>query len=374
LNLIKRVVDSNECNILQYREYQYTLIVELIRLCFKYLETHGFTYNKTKYNEDFIDDIAYTSRYHFSTVIIRIKISDNPKVMNFLEIVIPKLIEGQFFRLNGSLYIPQFYIADEPITIKKNSISLYSLFSPMTIYSGENRVIFMGNNIPIMRFLKLYYSDDEIKNLNFPFEILDNEEPIDIVLHNFSKILGIPPVKKEIIDKIDLLFFDDWTSELYMEYYGIKPTLKSILDKITTMDSDNVSFIDLNHKRLIFIEYILSPLFKAVTSAVNKLVSDNHNPKLLGIRIGDIVKYFFNDLKKSNRYDNVNGFSGILNLKANFRNPKGGDDLPSEISNVHPSFKGKICPVTVSNTSPGESVTLVPNQSLRNLKFGIFDV
>lgn len=374
MNLIKRTIDPDKCNILQFREYQYALIPELIRLCFKYLETHGFTYDKTLYCEEVIDDIAYTSRYHFATIIIRVKVSDNPKVMHFLEIVIPKLIEGQFFRLNGTLYIPQFYVADEPITIKKNSISFYSLFSPITINGLDNRVILLGSNIPIARFLKLYYTPEEIKALNFPIEFLNSNETLETVLKNFSKILGVPPVKDEIIRKIDLLFFDDWTSELYEEYYGIQPNMKEILDKMIQISSGNVSFIDIEHKRLVFIEYLLSPLFKSVTNAVNKLVTENHNPNLLGIKLGDIISHFFNNLKKANRYDSVNGFSGILNLKGNFKNPKGGDELPSEVSNVHPSFKGKLCPITVSNTNPGESVTLIPEQNLKSLKFGIFEI
>jgi hypothetical protein len=374
LNLIKRTIDSDKCNILQFREQQYALIPELVRLCFKYLKTHGFEYDEEMYNEEVIDDIAYMSKHHFATIIIKVKVNTNPKVMPFLEIVIPKLIEGQFYRLNGTLYIPQFYIADEPITLKKNSISLYSLFNPITIYGAENRIILLGNNVPISRFLKLFYTNDEIKALDFPFEINSSNESIEAVLKNFSNVLGIPPVKEDIVKKLNDLFFDDWTAELYQEYYGINPDLKSILEKICSMDSDEISFIDIKHKRLIFIEYLLSPLFKAVTAATKRLVTENHNPKLLQIRLGDIVKHFFNDLKKANRYDSVNGFSGIINLKGNFKNPKGGNELPSEVSNVHPSFKGKIDPITVSNTNPGESITLVPEQNLKSLKFGIFDV
>lgn len=374
MNLIKRSIDPDKCNILQFRKYQYKLIPELIRLCFKYLETHGFKYDKSKYNEDPIDDISYASKYHFATMIIKVTVSDNPKVMHFLEIVIPKLIEGQFFRLNGTLYIPQFYVADEPITIKKNSMSLYSLFNPITINGLDDRFIFLGNNVPIHRFLKLYYTDSEIKNLDLPFELVTRNESLDIVLKHFSKILGVPPVQQEIIDKIDLLFFDDWTFELYKEYYGIQPTLKSVLNKMISMDGDEISFIDINHKRLVFIEYLLAPLFKAVTAATKRLVTENHNPKLLQIKIGDIIKHFFNDLKRANMYDSANGFSGILNLKGNFKNPRGGNELPSEVSNVHQSFKGRVCPITVSNTNPGESITLIPEQNLKSLRFGIFDV
>lgn len=389
MNLIKKEIDRNKCNILEFREYQYGLISELIRTCFKYLETHGFTYDKLKYKEEVIDDFAYCSKNHYSTMILNIDVGfwkegdKGIKEKKFLNLTIPKLIDGQFFRLNGTHYIPQFYIADEPITLKKNSISLYSLFNPMTIYEGDGRVIFLGNNIPIDRFFNLYY------DVNIPKdkEILEyfgidckSIEPMATSLQNLSNIFNIPPNKEEIKKKVDLLFFDDWTSELYQEYYGIdndKINMKSILDKSYDRSTNNIdgSFIDIRNKRLVFIEYLLAPLFKSVTAAVNRMVVGSpHDLKYLNIKLGDIVSYFFNELKKANRYDTVNGFSGILNLKGNFRNPKGGDELPPEVSNIHPTFKGKICPITVSNTAPGESITFIPEQNLTNLKFGIFDV
>jgi hypothetical protein len=373
LNLIKRKIDKSKCNILEFREFQYSLIPELISICMEYMKVHGFKYNEKEYKASVIDDTAYNSKYSFSSLVIKVETNNNPKIQTFLEFVIPKLIEGQMFKLNGTLYCPQLYLVDEMITIKKSSISLYSLFNPLTLYGTENRVIFLGNNIPINRFLKLYYTEDEISKLDFPFEVNTNNESMDVILQNFSDILGVPPVLSEIIEKIDLLFFDGWTSGLYKEYYGIEPSMKDLLDEVSEIDSTQISFIDMDHKRLVFVEYIMAPLFKSVTFAVNKMIRENEDIKFLNIKLGEIVKYFFNELQKSNRYDSVNGFSGILNLKASFKNPKGGSELPTEVSNVHESFKGKICSVTVSNTNPGESITLVPEQNLKNLRYGIFE-
>ncbi|MBC8427313.1 MAG: hypothetical protein H8D97_00330 [Proteobacteria bacterium] len=376
MNLIKRTIDYDKCNILNFREYQYGLIMEIIRLCFKYMETHGFVYNKSKYSEDVIDDIAYSSRHHFATKIVEIKI--NQRDTPFMKIAIPKLIEGQFFRLNGSLYIPQFYIIDKPITIKKNSISLYALFNSLTIYNSDGRIIFLGENIPISRFLRLYYEDDKDLKDVLDFLQVENQmnEDMNTCLKNLSNTFGVPPIKEEIQKKIDSLFFDDWTLELYEECYGIKnATMTDIFNLIFKNKTiENNTFIDINYKRLVFIEYLLAPLLKITAANVNKMVLENKVPQLMGTKLGNIISYFFNDLKKANRYDTVNGFSGIINLKANFRSPNAGKELPKEVSNVHTSFKHKICPITVSNTNPGESITLVPEQNLKSLKFGIFDV
>ena len=104
MNLIKKEIDRSKCNILEFREYQYGLISELIRNCFKYLEVHGFTYDKLKYKEEVIDDFAYCSKNHYSTMILNIDVgfwkegNKGIKEKKFLNLTIPKLIDGQFFR------------------------------------------------------------------------------------------------------------------------------------------------------------------------------------------------------------------------------------------------------------------------------------
>jgi hypothetical protein len=369
LNLIKREVDKSKANILNFREHQYTLLPELINLCFDYLEIHGFNYDKEKLKIDVIDDISYNSSHHFATLIIKAKLFENTKTQNFFEIVIPKLIDGQVFRLNGANYCPQLFIADSPIVLKKKSKFLYSLFCPITIFNAENRIIFLGNNIPITRFLRLYYTNEEI--VNFGFE--ENNEDEEFILQSFSNILNVMQSKDTIIDKIDKLFLDAWTYGLYKEFYNIEPSLKNILDLSFNLPND-ISFIDLNYKRLVFIEYILSPLFKSISQTVNRLVLTNINPKTLNIKLGDIISHFFRVLRSANRIDNVNGFTALHNLKASFRNPNGGDVLPKEVSSIHETFKNKICPVVISNNSPGVVVQLVPEQNLKNLKYGIFDL
>ena len=373
MNLIKREIDKSKCNILDFREYQYSLIPELINLCFSYMETHGFTYDKNKAAIEVIDDISYNSKHHFATVIIKSKIGDNAKNSTFFEICIPKLIEGQIFILNGARYCPQFYIADAPIVVKENSISLYSLFSPITIYIPENRVIFLGNNIPISRFLKLYYSDDEIDNLNFKID--NTSESEEFILQSFSNILNIPPNKNDIKNKINKLFFDDWSLNLYKEYYGLGDNIdiKDLLDLSNLISMEEVSFIDLKFKRLVFIEYLLAPLFKAVSGAVNKLVLENINPKFLNIKISDLITNFYSTLKSSNRISSTVGFP-VYNLKASFANPKGTDRLPKEVNSIHENFFKRICLVNISNSDPGKICSLIPEQNLKNLKYGIFDL
>ena len=79
-------------------------------------------------------------------------------------------------------------------------------------------------------------------------------------------------------------------------------------------------------------------------------------------------------MDKFNFYGVVNGFGGsLLDLKATFKNPNSVGELPNEVSSIHPSYKHKIDLVSISNTDPGKVVSLVPDQNLKSLRYGIFD-
>jgi hypothetical protein len=78
-------------------------------------------------------------------------------------------------------------------------------------------------------------------------------------------------------------------------------------------------------------------------------------------------------MDKFNFYGIVNGYSGLLDLKATFKNPNSQNELPSEVSSIHPSYKHKIDIISISNTQPGRVISLVPQQNLKSLKYGLFD-
>ena len=115
------------------------------------------------------------------------------------------------------------------------------------------------------------------------------------------------------------------------------------------------------------------PFLKAVSSA-SKYILNGQKPYKLSVNIGDIIKFFFTKMDKFNFYGVVNGFGGsLLDLKATFKNPNSTGNLPSEVSSIHPRYKDKIDLVSISNTEPGKVVSLVPEQNLRSLRYGIFD-
>jgi hypothetical protein len=380
MNTLKRQLDIGPNSILRYRQHQYDLIPYIIRLSFNYLRRLGLKFDPANYREEVIESDYYHTANHFAKTDYKVRILPIDKQKEpFLHIAIPKLIDKQFYELNGALYVPGFYINDLPLAVKKRSILCYGLFNSLTLYAEDSRVIFLGHNIPIGRFLNIFLNEQEVA-LACSEQFLDCSninEKRDVSIRYMANLLKLAVPDLELIKaRINDIFFDEWTLNLYKEYYNLDFINMDILIRnllfTAILDKDNRSFIDLHYKRLIFIEYILSPFLRSV-AATSKFIINNQDIYRLNITSGDIIKNFFVKLDKFNYYNVVNGFSGLLDLKATFKIPNAGDNLPISVSSIHSSYRDKIDVISISNTKPGQVINLTPNQNLRSLTFGIFD-
>ncbi len=382
MNLINRPINQTT-DLMSFRKYQYGLIPYFIDVCFEYASRFGLEYEDI--NLEILPDDGYFSSTHYSFDKLRIKL-DN-RVTNFLELDIPTLIDDTYFKLKGVYYIPILYMLDEPITFKKNSIKLNSLFKPITLYTQDNRMIIDGHNIPISRFLRLYESDENIvKEVCDLFNTQYISESQDESVAKISKLIKCENDLEDIVNFIENIFFDNWTKDLYCAFYKKENMTMMDVFQITMRRIYNKEVIDFNniaHKRLVFVELLLDPLFKAI----NRLVIDLKSNKPIinvPIKAGAIINHFYSSgnmgigsrklnkgLSGNNLYSIVNGYSGILSLKGSFENPKSQSELPKSVSNIHSNYKGKICPVTISNKNPGVVSSLVPDQHI-DLKYGLF--
>ena len=363
-----------------YRSYQYNKIDYLLDLGIRYLNNLGLQVDSKVYpNISGIlktKDSNYTKINHFDTTQYKIKIIDD-KQNWFLVLSIPNLIDGVFFKLNQSYYIPILYIIDEPIVVKEESIKLDSLFQPISLYFKNRTVTFLGESYwlsDFFDFMTYYWDVDTRKNIESLLDIKFTgklQSIIDIFANKLNCLQDYDVIK----NKINLLFFDEWTSDLYKKYYNIE-TFDDILMTVLYKRYDQVvndqvyKFNDLRHKRLIFIEMLLKPYFKNISLCAKLLLKNNVilNSKM---KIKDIIDHFFSTLNGNSLYDTVNGFSGILTHKATFKNPFGSGELPKEVSSIHWTHKNRICPNSISNHDSGQDVFLVPNQQI-DLDYGMF--
>jgi len=70
-------------------------------------------------------------------------------------------------------------------------------------------------------------------------------------------------------------------------------------------------------------------------------------------------------------YETTNNFASLTVFKASYKLP-GSGVMPKEVSSIHESYEGVICPVSVSNSNSGEKVTFTPYTIIN--KYGLIDI
>jgi len=385
LNLLPRTTNFHSCEntVSNFRNLQYTHIEDLLNNCLDYISRFGFDRSDIGY--ELSEFNKYKSPYYFAIKNIKLYFKSEPKKY-LLNIDIPKLIENTFFKLRGVYYVPILYIVDEPIVLKKNSLKLSSMFKSITIYFNDSRAIFNGMNIPLSRFFRLFIDNENIvQNICSIYNSNYFKEPRERSIKLVSEELLGFPYEDDFVKYIEALFFDNWTTELYSKYYNLEtPTLEQLLTIATVRKRDDVKplFNDLNYKRLVFIELLLDPIIKSVTTATSNLLKGKQVSDLK-LKQSAIIDHFYassdsgiknktKGLSGNNIYNIINGYSSILSLKATFKNPKGHSELPKEVHEVHNSHKNQICPITISNSDPGVTISLIPELKIDS-KFGIIE-
>jgi len=354
----------------EFRQVQYNNLRYFIELAVNYLSKQNDNYlkiNKITINK-LTDYISVYSNFTTQVVVEVINLKQNSSETKILfQILVPTLINGSFFILNGNYYIPTLYIVDKPIVIKKKSIKLSSLFNSISIY--DKLVTFIGTNIPVNYFLNLLLSDDvpeekELKdNFSTLFSIKMSSASEKDIIRYFSERFRCDATKEAIIKFIENLFFDEYTRYLYQYCHNLsedKITIKNIVMKALekSFQTDVKDFIDLTQKRIIFLEAILSPLFKRIGVHASQ-VAKGFAVDSIKMDQMEIIKHFHNKLHNKFIYDSVNAYSGMLTYKVSMVNP-GSENAPSIVADLHETHFRKICPISISNQNPGETTYITP--------------
>jgi len=379
LNLIKRKVDN--LPLVEYRAYQMSLIPSLIDISIDYLIANGVKIKKDEtvvsIKDSMNNSIYRYSGNYYANIQYSVTVNNQHKDP-FLFLHIPKLQDNKFI-LNSSEYIPMIYLADSPIVFKGRSIMLYSLFGSITFDRKARRVIYEGSNIPISRFLRIFYKDSDIPNVMPDYEHKVINETRERSLTLLSAIFNTAPNWKSLRIRINRLFFDRWTVGLYDRIYGFKTNdLREVLDyvKNNIHNTKADDFINLKYKRVIFAEQLLLPIFRAVRSLIIRHLKGNVTGNIIKLKISnpsEISNYFFKSMSGSTLYESTNVYSSLTLFKASFKRPGSTSNLPSCVSSIHSTYKGVIDPVVVSNSNPGEIVALVPTTNI-DMKYGCIEL
>lgn len=372
MNLLQKYIKSdkikneNFTSISEFRKFQYNQINNYIKIAFNFL-------NKLSNNKIILSGIQTDEIIKYKGIngsdIKKISIfikdpDDLSKNKLFMAFNIPNIINDNFFYIGGCYYCPALYILDYPIIYKQTSIKLFGLINSMTIFFkyGSARTIFGGRNIPIQYFIQWFLDDspDLLNRVEDECRINKTKYTEDELIKYFANLLNCDEDKDIINNFLNELFFDSYTSDLYFQCYNKHFTLKSLIHHALTnfINGVNINFVDLQYKRLIFIEQLLYPFFNRISNISFNIIR-GQNISGINFPENELIKFFMVELKHQFYYDLVNAYSGITVCKASLLNPN-SETAPKEISSIHKSHFGKICPTTISAQKPGETVSIIP--------------
>ena len=376
-NKLESDLQNNKILFKDYRATQFQLLKFFLKVSIDYISSLNNNYLELV-DVTSEDKMTYYGVNHIEQTLYEIIIKHNNQQKLFTRFYVPKLIDNSYFIINENYYVPTVYILDKPIVIKFESVKLYSLFNSITIYAKKDVCIFCKYNIPLSYFMQLFLNDTgeeqiytELVNRFKLVNVTHTEN--DLIIYFNDKFGTQYQTLEDIKTHLETIFFDIYTKRLYEISYNMNPTLSNIVIASCKMllSNQTPSFIDLSNKRLMFMELLLSPYFKAI-GGLTQSVSKQYETNELKIDQLEIMKHFIRsrEKKKGGRsQDGLDGnyLYGISNLygvtlvnKCSFVNP-GSVNPPSEIANIHPSFYKKICPITVADMTPGHTVSILPD-------------
>jgi hypothetical protein len=377
---VEQIKIDDALTVSTYRSAQFDLIPKLLDLIVKYVGCQNDNYLQL---DNVLIRPKLTYQGIFNTELTQVEVfitnlKNNTGSKLFFKMYVPKLLNDSFFLINGNYYVPTLYILDKPIVIKKKSIKLYSLFNSLSISFSHDIATFTRANIPLQYLFGAFLeTDEEIKlyeEVSQKFKIKYQPKKESDVLNYFNNNIG-KSTRGQIIEFFENLFFDDYTRYLYIGCYQDKfttanLTLKNILIQslIMKLNDQIPEYIDLNYKRLVFMELLLSPLFKRIGSMAAQ-AARGFLPDEVKMDQYQILKHYLSSPDKKKKgsegmsgnylYDTVNLMSSMLTHKVSMLNP-GSNNPPSAIADTHVSHYKRVCPISVSNQKPGEVVSVLP--------------
>jgi hypothetical protein len=311
-----------------------------------------------------------------------------------LSMSIPKLIDGNYFYINGKRKIPLFQLFDIPVVTRGKTIKIRTNCATLTVIEFKEepfiRVSFLNKIVPLSLLLLSYYGldyldqkfglkDMEYESTNTLIEKLvydlkgyyDTSE--DYSQDDFIKELGkfsskYDPTQKgqDMIYALDIILKCDIMSS---KFFRTQSILEELIDVIQSEKIDDTNYIN---KRIRCFEYIvLAKVSKTIfdfcmsnRTAKSPKFNINSTQILSDCNVSDIVQFDFS----------INPIDELTKLSRTSLVGPGGFDrenVPKHLRDITPSMFGRVCPVdTPDRENCGVLQNLIPNTILdSNLKF-----
>lgn len=379
------VVEDNWMPIKDFRKHDFAKIEPIMNNMYRNIKKidPDFKYNVLLENQSspYLEDGAT----FYKRLTIEQEYTDSLGALqtNTLSTLIPRMMQDNFFIMNGSTYVPLLFLEKAPIDrilnpeAKKNKIfiNLNAVYN-FTFDFQKKMVQFRSKLISMDIFLRVLYANDhdyliELMDLDLVTKTTYSKEEYKKFVKSFLDFY-----KWEYFNDIDLLdWMDeflvlDYYREIFKDYYDVD-NFGDIVKKVIHLYvlDEPIDMATLSNRRVVLTEYLIRPLFEIYVRLLYGVIDKKQQNFLPTINEFAVLTTGFNGmLHRGQLYDISNPYPlPLINkVSQDIQIIKQGR-LPKSWQRNDESGFGTICTISVSPQNMGSNLVFTSQAQINKL-------
>jgi len=293
---------------------------------------------------------------------------------NTLGVLIPRLLQENYFMLNGSTYVPLLFLEKAPIdrilnketNTNKIFININAVYN-FTFDFQKKMVQYRSKSIAMDIFFRVIFMNDkdylvELMDLGLIDKTTYTKEEYKKFVKSFMDFYKWEYFNdKDLPAWLDNFLMLDYYRGIFDNYYGIK-TLNDIIKRVVVfyVTEEEIDMATLSNRRIVLLEYLVRPIFEVYTRLLYGIVdkkAQNFLPSINEFAV--LTSGFTGMLHRGTLYDITLPYALplISKVSQDIQIIKQGR-LPKSWTRNDESGFGVVCPITVSAQNMASNLTL----------------
>ena len=320
-------------------------------------------------SEDKISSYLGDSASYYEKIIIKMEADKHEQK---LELLYPKLLQGNYFKMNGSMYVPILFLERSPIDVLKNEkkgnkifVNLLPTFN-LTFNFQKNEVLFRRKSVELNTFMKVLF-DDKYYQFLVDNEIITECEYSDADREeHVYKMMGFHETK--FFEEKDLSLAEFFDNYVILDYFrgmfkcffdvdNIQDIVKLVIKY--HVDDVDINMSDIQNRRIVMNEYLINPIYEMYLRLLYGAIDKNEKQAFLPTMNSRVlITSGFRGLMHAGQYFNISlpYTNPIINKVSQDIYIINDGRIPKSWTANHPSGFGKLCPISVSAQKMGSNL------------------
>lgn len=320
--------------------------------------------------EDNISAYLGEQASYFEKVIIKMEADSHEQK---LELLYPKLMQGNYFRMNGSMYVPILFLERSPIDVLKDDKKGNKIFINMlptfnlTFNFPKNEVLFRKKTVELTTFMKVLFENDEYYKQLVIDGVLEeclytDTERTDHVykMMGFHETEFFSSNNLKLSDFFDKYILLDYFRGMFKDFFNVD-NIKDIVKLVVKyhVDDIDINMSDLKNRRIVMNEYLINPIYEMYLRLLYGAIDKNEKQAFLPTMNSRVlITSGFRGLMHAGQYFNISlpYTSPVINKVSQDIYIINDGRIPKSWTANHPSGFGKLCPISVSAQKMGSNL------------------